>query len=526
MSFNLATILHESAAAHPNHSALWFGDTAITYQQLEEAAARAAGWFISQDLPHGSRVAMQLPNSPELITLYFGALRAGLVTVPLNPMLRPGEVAHQLADCRASLLVTAVDRAGEADLAKAAAHLPDLPLILVGDPKESRVPEGRGQVTHLADLLAHTPATTTRPTDPMDTAVIIYTSGTTGRPKGAELTHFQLYMNCTVSGERVSMGTDDVVLATLPMFHVFGLSSVLNSAIRFAASVVVLPAFDPHAALTAASERQVSLFFGVPTMFIALREAASTSGLRWPTLRFGISGGAAMPEEALRAFEEQFPNAVVLEGYGATESASAVTASGPQSRRSGSIGRPIWGVEVRIVDDKGTVLPPGAEQVGELQFRGHNVMKGYFGSPEVTAAVIRDGWFATGDLGYQDEDGYFFIVDRKKDLVVRGGYNVYPREIEEVLYRHPAVREAAVIGEPDARLGEEVVAVVTLVPGTVSDPEEIRAFVKGLVAPYKYPRRVRVITEFPKSPSGKILKRELRLGDNDSALTHEGVPHD
>ncbi|WP_158726473.1 long-chain-fatty-acid--CoA ligase [Tomitella fengzijianii] len=517
MSFNLATMLVESRNARPQAPLLHYGDTTLTNEEVDRASARIAGWLAAQGLQRGSRIAVQLPNGPEFVYCYQGALRAGLVTVPLNPLLRPGEVAHQLADSGASLLITGGDRLDDAAAARTEAGLPRLPIVSVGAPASA----GTSHVHHLVDfgeLLASQPLERPEPTDPQDTAVIIYTSGTTGRPKGAELTHFQLYMNCTIAGERVGISPDDVILGALPFFHVFGLSSVLNTALRFGSPVVLVPRFEPSAVLAEAARRAVSVFIGVPTMFIAVRQAAAAAGIDLPTLRCGISGGAPMPGRSLQDFEAQFPAAVLLEGYGSTESASVVTASrSAQDRRAGSIGKPIWGVEVRIVDESGTELPAGAANVGELHFRGHNVMKGYFRQPEKTAESLRDGWFHTGDLGYRDEDGYLYIVDRKKDLVIRGGYNIYPREVEEVLYTHPAVLEAAVYGEPDERLGEEVVAAVALRPGAQATPDEIREFVKDSVAAYKYPRRVHIVDDLPKSANGKILKRVLRRSAADGA---------
>ncbi|GAA4814865.1 long-chain-fatty-acid--CoA ligase [Tomitella cavernea] len=519
MSFNLATMLVESRIARPQAPLLYCGDTTLTNEEVDRASARVAGWLAAQGFERGSRVAVQLPNGPEFVHSYLGALRAGLVTVPLNPLLRPGEVAHQLSDSGASLLITSGDGLEGALAARVEAGLPQLPIVYVG--AAGAADENAERLVAFDELLAGEPLERPEPTAPQDTAVIIYTSGTTGRPKGAELTHFQLYMNCTIAGERVGIGPDDVILGALPFFHVFGLSSVLNTALRFGSPVVLIPRFEPSAVLAEAARHAVSVFFGVPTMFIAVRQAAAAERIDLPTLRCGISGGAPMPGRSLEDFEGQFPAAVLLEGYGSTESASVVTASrSRQDRRAGSIGKPIWGVEVRIVDESGEELPAGAANVGELHFRGHNVMKGYFRQPEKTAEVIRDGWFGTGDLGYRDEDGYLFIVDRKKDLVIRGGYNIYPREVEEVLYAHPAVLEAAVFGEPDERLGEEVVAAVALRPGAQATPDEIREFVKDSVAAYKYPRRVHIVESLPKSPNGKILKRVLRQAAADGAAAH------
>ncbi|WP_275040805.1 class I adenylate-forming enzyme family protein [Nocardiopsis salina] len=343
-----------------------------------------------------------------------------------------------------------------------------------------------------------------------DTAALIYTSGTTGRPKGAELTHVQLYMNCTVAGEQLGLRGDDVTMAVLPLFHVFGLSSVLNGAVRRGGTIVLVERFERDAVVAAMARYRCTVFAGVPTMYQELL-AADTSGADLSALRIGSCGGAPMPTEVMREVEEAFPGIVVLEGYGLSETASGTTVNtSAEERKVGSIGKPIWGVRVRVVDPEGRELPPGRENVGEIVVRGHNTMKGYWNRPEATAEVLRDGWFHTGDLGHSDEDGYFYVVDRKKDLVVRGGYNVYPREIEEVLYEHPEVTGAAVVGRPDERMGEEVVACIVLEPGSAATEDDLVAFCKERMAAYKYPREIRLMSALPTGPTGKILKKELR----------------
>jgi len=296
----------------------------------------------------------------------------------------------------------------------------------------------------------------------------------------------------------------------LPLFHVFGLSSVLNCTVRFGGTMVLVPRFEPGEVLDAVERHRATIFSGVPTMYFSLLQQDVT-GRDTSSLRAAISGGASIPGEVIRAFEEKFPGVVVLEGYGLSETASTTTFNiNAEQRRVLSIGKPIWGVEVRVVGEDGQELPPGAEHVGEIVIRGHNVMKGYYKNPEATAEAIRDGWFRTGDLGHRDADGYYFVVDRLKDLVIRGGYNVYPREVEEVLYEHPAVAEAAVVGRPDDRLGEEVVAYVAPKPGAEVDAETLSVHCKDRLAAYKYPREIHVLADLPKGPTGKILKRELR----------------
>ncbi|GII30428.1 long-chain-fatty-acid--CoA ligase [Planotetraspora mira] len=502
MSFNLATILRESRQARPDKTLCHIGDLSFTYSQVDEMSGRVAASLRGLGLEPGDRVAVHLPNLPEFLFSYFAILKAGLIMVPLNPLLHASEIAYHLEDSGARVLITFASIAEPA--AKAAGTVPTYVVTLPGDDER---PEG---TLPYAELYAAADTGEIETTDADDTAVLLYTSGTTGRPKGAELTHFQLYMNCTVGGELFGFRDDDIGLAVLPLFHVFGLSSVLNVAVRFGGTVALVPRFEVGPVVEAIERHRCTIFSGVPTMYFAMLQA-DTSGRDLASLRVGVSGGAAIPGEILRAFEEKFPGVVILEGYGLSETASTTTFNiSAEQRKVGSIGKPIWGVQTMIVDEEERPLPPGPDQVGEIVVRGHNVMKGYWNRPEDTAQVFRGGWFHTGDLAYADDDGYLFVVDRKKDLIIRGGYNVYPREVEEILYTHPAISGAAVIGRPDMRLGEEVVACVTLHPGAVVTEQEVIAFCREHLAAYKYPREIRFLDALPVGPTGKILKKELR----------------
>jgi len=505
MSFNLAIILRESANAHPDKPLIHINDLTFSYAQVDELSGRLATSLLGLGLERGDKVAVQLPNLPQFLFTYFGILKAGLVMVPLNPLLKAPEVAYHLSDSDAKVLVTFEMFAEEAF--KGAQTVEGVTTYVVNMPGNDQRPEG---TKHYDELYF---ADDTRDILPMgadDTAVLLYTSGTTGKPKGAELTHFQLYMNCTVAGQLFEFQEDDIGVGVLPLFHVFGLSSVLNVSVRYGGTVVLIPRFELEPVIEAIEKHRCTIFSGVPTMYFGLL-AMDLSGRDLSSLRVGVSGGAAIPGEVIRAVEEKLPGMVILEGYGLSESASTTTFNvNAEQRKVLSIGKPIWGVEVRVVDENEIELEPGEENVGEIVIRGHNIMKGYYKNPEATAEAFKGGWFHTGDLAYKDKDGYLFIVDRKKDLIIRGGYNVYPREVEEVLYAHPAIAEAAVIGKPDDKLGEEVVAVVTMKSGASVTPEEVIAYCKEQMAAYKYPREVRIVDALPMGPTGKILKKELR----------------
>jgi long-chain acyl-CoA synthetase len=505
MSFNLATMLREARNSHPDKPLCHIGELAFSYAQVDEISGRLASSLRGLGLQRGDKVAVQLPNLPQFLFTYFAILKAGLVMVPLNPLLRAPEVAYHLQDSDARMFVTFEMFAEEA--VKGAAQVGGVTTYVVNLPGSEQRPEG---TRHYDELYFADDTGEIEPVSADDTAVIIYTSGTTGKPKGAELTHFELFMNCTVAGDLFGFRDDDIGVAVLPLFHVFGLSSVLNVCVRFGGTLVLVPRFEPGAVIDAIERHRCTIFSGVPTMYFGLLQA-DTSGRDVSALRVAVSGGAAIPGEVIRAFEEKFPGVVILEGYGLSETASTTTFNfNAEQRKVLSIGKPIWGVEVRVVDDDDKPLAPGAGNVGEIVIRGHNVMKAYYKNPEATAEAFRGGWFHTGDLAYVDDDGYLFIVDRKKDLIIRGGFNVYPREVEEVLFAHPAVAEAAVIGTPDQRLGEEVAAYVVPKPGATVTPEEVAVYCKERLAAYKYPRDIRIADELPKGPTGKILKEELR----------------
>jgi long-chain acyl-CoA synthetase len=490
---NLAKNLTDTTRAHAGRVAVRVDNAAMTYRALDEASARVAGLLHERGITPGDRVGIMMPNVAEVPVVYYGVLRAGGVVVPMNPLLKGREVAYYLGDSGAGLIFA---WHAFTDQARGGAEQAGADLIVVDG-------------VSFPDLLASvTPDFQVAHRDDQDTAVILYTSGTTGHPKGAALTHGNLISNTEVSrNDIVQAGPDDVIFGGLPLFHVFGQTVALNVAVAAGACLTLLPRFDAAHALRIIAGHGVSVFEGVPTMYVALLHQPDRADYDTSALRMCISGGAALPVEVLRGFEEAF-GVPVLEGYGLSETSPVASFNHPgRERKPGSIGTPIRDVRMLVVDEAGDEVALGS--VGEIVIRGPNVMKGYWQRVEATAEAIRDGWFHTGDLARVDEDGYFYIVDRKKDLIIRGGYNVYPREIEEVLYEHPAVAEAAVIGLPHEALGEEVAAAVALKPGVTITADELRDYVKGQVAAYKYPRHVWIVDALPKGATGKIQKRDI-----------------
>jgi long-chain acyl-CoA synthetase len=509
MDFNLAVMLRESARRAPDATALILGEDTTSYAELDELSDRVAASLTAAGLAAGDRVGLQLPNIPEFVIAYFGVLKAGGVVVPMNVLLKAPEIEFQLRDCGAGALITYGPFLGEAAKAADAAAVGSLYVVNHSGGSEPGV-------DFRALLAGDRPEPQLAALSPADPAVIIYTSGTTGTPKGAVLSHFTLYMNADASGRLFEFHDGDVVVTALPLFHVFGLSSIMNICILLGGAMALVPRFDAAVVLELIQRDRATVFEGVPTMFVALLQAPGLDGYDLSSLRVAVSGGAPLPAEVIDSFERRF-GVTILEGYGLTETSSTTTFNiSATERKVYSVGKPIWGVSVQIWDGDGRPLPAGPDHVGEIVVRGPNVMTGYHGNPEATARAFSGGWFHTGDLGYLDADGFLFIVDRIKDLIIRGGYNVYPREVEEVLYAHPAVAEAAVIGVADPRLGEEVHAIVAVKAGQPVTQAQLVDFVKQRVASYKYPRTVEFRDSLPKSATGKILKKELRVSRADA----------
>jgi long-chain acyl-CoA synthetase len=519
-ALNLASLVEHPTRLTPERVALTYRDTHLTYAELDARASQVAGGLRALGVGPGDHVALSCPNLPWFPIAYFGILKAGAVVVPLNVLLKPREIAYHLKDSDAQLLLVFE---GTADLpmgamAKAACdEVGDVTLVVMtANPAAPSPIEGArtlGQVMH-----GQPQQVGAQRRRPDDTAVILYTSGTTGHPKGAELTHANMLLNAIASRDMMlpasKGGLDqDVELITLPLFHSTAQTCQMNMSLYGGFRMVLLPRFEPAVVLETMHREKVGFWIGVPTMFWTLlkhieKEQVDPRPIA-EHLRLCISGGAPMPVEVMRTFERTF-GVRVLEGYGLSET-SPVACFNQVHRPSkpGTVGQPIFGVEVRCVDEQGRPVPTGER--GEVIIRGPNVMKGYYKRGEATDEAMRRGWFHTGDIGTLDADGYLAIVDRKKDMILRGGFNVYPRELEEVMMTHPAVSLVAVVGVPDERLGEEVKAFVVLKPGTSVAEDELIAWCRERFAAYKYPRQIEFRDTLPVGPTGKILKRALKV---------------
>ncbi|MBV9208710.1 MAG: long-chain fatty acid--CoA ligase [Actinobacteria bacterium] len=512
---NLAVLLEDSARNVPDRVAVACGPTRLTYAELDAKASQVAGALAARGIGPGDRVALSCPNLPYFPVVYYGILKAGATVVPLNILLTEREIAYHLDDsaakayfCYEGTADLAVGRAGRAafDRARSCEYF----VLLTADPgaiSPSPDTETLAEFTH-----GQSAAFAAAATSETDTAVILYTSGTTGQPKGAELTHSGVVHNALLANRLFGLHPHDVHLLVLPLFHSFGQIVQMNAGFAARATIVLLPRFDAATVLELMQAEQVTFFAGVPTMYHALLNCEETGRFDIDkvaaTMRIAVSGGAALPVELMRRFEERFA-VPILEGYGLSETSPVATFNRTdRPRRPGSIGLPVWGVEVRIVRDDGSQADVG--EPGEIAIRGHNVMKGYFRRPEATAGAIDAvGWFRTGDIGTRDADGYLYVVDRKKDMIIRGGFNVYPRELEEVLLTHPEVSLAAVVGVPHPSHGEEVKAFVVRAPGAELTEAGLIAWCRQNMAAYKYPRLVEFRDTLPMTATGKILKREL-----------------
>lgn len=518
--FNLVSVLEDSVRERPDKEAIIFDPIRLTYSQLNALASQFANALTNMGIKKGDKVALTCPNLPYFPIVWFGILKAGAVMVPLSVLLRPREIAYHLKDsdsvayfCFEGTPELPMGQSGwegfnQVDSCKHYVSIPTAP----GGPSPI---EG---VKTMHELTAEcAPEFPTVQCNPDDTALIIYTSGTTGQPKGAELSHSNLQMNCMVASQLFESTDEDVSIAVLPLFHSFGVS-VMDSTMYGGGTLLLQVRFEAGAVLKAIQDHGVTLFAGVPTMYWELLNYPESDDIDFnkikDTLRMCVSGGAALPVEVLKGFEKKY-DVAILEGYGLSETSPTATFNrADRPRKVGSIGLPIWGVEVKIMDDDMNEMPVGER--GEIVIRGHNVMKGYYKRHQANEEAFRGGWFHSGDIGTMDEEGYFYIVDRVKDMIIRGGFNVYPRELEEVLLTHPEISLAAVIGVPSDVHGEEIKAYVVPKPDTTPDPDEIKAWCKNEMAAYKYPRMIEVVESLPLGPTGKILKLELRKMDEEA----------
>ena len=511
---NLSVILEDSAKRYPNKTAYIFGDTEFSFAQINGAANQIANGLRAKGIQRGDKVALNCLNLPYFPMAYFGILKAGATVVPLSVLLKKDEVAYHLRDSDAKacicfegtpeLPMAQINHAGFS-MVDACEHF----LVITAKPTDPSPIEGAETLGML--MAGQAPVTETAQTGAEDTAVIVYTSGTTGRPKGAELTHSNLMFNAILSTNVFNTGKEDMQLIVLPMFHIFAMTTLMNAGIYKGATSVLLPRFDAATVLGLMQKHKISLFAGVPTMYWGLVNYESADfdfKAIADNLRICVSGGASLPVKVLEDFEAKY-NVQILEGYGMSEGAPVVTFNQTEiGRKTGSIGTPVWGVEVKIVDENGDEMPVGEK--GELIYRGHNVMKGYYNKPEANAKTLKNGWLHSGDVAIKDEDGFFYIVDRTKDMIIRGGLNVYPREVEEVMMNHEAVSMVAVIGVPDEKMGEEIKAYVVLKDGKSVSEGDLQTWTKEKIAAYKYPREIEFIEQLPQSATGKILKKELR----------------
>ena len=512
---NLSIFLEDSARRYPDREAVVLGDTRLTYAQVNGAANQVANLLVSRGIRPGDKVALSCPNLPYFPILYYGILKAGAVVVPLNVLLKGREIAYHLGDSEAKAYFCFQ---GTADLPMGTeghagfeqADGCEQFFMVTADPAAASPVEGTETLGQA--LKDQSPVFESVQTQETDGAVILYTSGTTGQPKGAELSHSNLVMNALTCNRLFgSRPAGDTHLLTLPLFHSFGSSVQMNAGFSNAATLVLVPRFDAKQVVDLMQKEDITFFAGVPTMYWGLLGALTDDvdvDRIAANLRISVCGGASLPVEIIKSFKERF-HVQILEGYGLSETSPVATFSDPDREpRPGSIGFPIWGVECKLIDPEWKTIE-GADEVGEIAMRGHNIMKGYYNRPEATAEVMKDGWFRSGDLARRDEDGYYYIVDRAKDMIIRGGYNVYPREIEEVLMTHEAVSLAAVVGIPDESHGEEIKAFIILNDGATVTEDELRGWAKEQMANYKYPRVIEFAPTLPMTATGKILKREL-----------------
>ncbi|MFJ7649308.1 fatty acid--CoA ligase family protein [Lysinibacillus sp. NPDC097279] len=511
---NLVSCVRQQAAEQPEKIAYHFMGKDTTYGEFEQTIGRFAQGLQDLGVQKGDHVAFLLGNTPHYLIALYATMRLGATAIPVNPIYTPDEISYILrnGDVKAVIALDALLPLVEVGVQA----FPEVVTFVVCETtpdvaeKVAALSEAAKARTHLFSQVIARASGSLEPVNVAedDTAIILYTSGTTGNPKGAMLSHGNVYSNARDVSTYLGYRADDRIIATLPVFHVFALTVVVNAPLISGATVLLAPRFSPSEIFALAKEQQATVFAGVPTMYNFLYLLPEGKPEDFSTIRLAISGGASLPVALLHNFEQKF-NVRVSEGYGLSE-ASPVTCFNPldRERKAGSIGTSINNVENRVVDINGREVPVG--EVGELVVRGPNVMKGYYKMPEETAMAIRDGWLFTGDLAKVDDEGYFYIVDRKKDMIIVGGYNVYPREVEEVLFAHDNIVEAAVVGYPDLNFGEAVHAYIVLKEESASTADDILAYCAKHMVKYKVPKVIEILDELPKNTTGKILRRSLK----------------
>jgi long-chain acyl-CoA synthetase len=547
---NLVTNVESTATAHPEETAIHYDGTASSYEAFWSRTGAFAAGLAEAGIESGDRVGVYLPNLPQFVIAFHGALRAGAVVVPMNPQYKSREIDHLLSDSGAEVVVTLSDLVPVVEQVREGTAVEHV--VSVGGDAEGATPFGEF-------LVEAAPEVVERADD--DVAVQPYTSGTTGRPKGVLLTHENLASNARMAMDLVPGGitTDDRSLGVLPLFHIYGMTVVMNTSLFAGAAYYPLPEWDAPTALGLIESAELTIMQGVPAMYNVVINQPNVDGFDLSSLRFVNSGGSSLPVEVLRRFEARF-GIELYEGYGLTETSPVTHFNSPDARRVGSIGQPLPGVDSMVVDgefepveriEEGPVDEDGTDLdaiTGEVVIAGPNVMAGYHDRPEANEGAFteRDGkrWFHTGDVGYWDEDGFFYIVDREKHVIVTGGYNVYPREVEELLFEHPNVADAAVVGVPDERRGETVKAFVVPTSAASGDPsgeeadsdsattpdsdvtgDELREYCLDNLAEYKHPREVAFVEELPRTTTGKVQKFELREredGEGAAGSEHDG----
>ena len=513
---NLSIALETNAHRIPDNIAIISGDKRFSYKEINNLSNKVSNLILDLGIKPGQSIALQCPNIYFFPIIYYGILKMGGIVVPLSILLKKNEIAHILSDSNTKLLFfyegdKSLNIAKEAiEAIKKCSELVHSVLIENEDNSNFKSPPSKKFSLLMNNASSQFEYTNTNSDQ---TAVIIYTSGTTGKPKGAELTHSNLAWNARITIDLFGFKKGDIGLTVLPLFHIFGQNCIMNASIFAGITNVLLKRFEPDNVIRLIYKKKVSIFAGVPTMFWGLlnelksfdKEKISLLKRHW---RIALSGGAAMPVELLNDFEKIY-EIPIFEGYGMSEASPLVTYNSPgYKRKIGSVGLPLWGVNVRVVDDNLIEVPN--YEVGQIIFRGHNVMKGYFNNKEATKKAIKKGWMHSGDLGYKDNEGYFFIVDRLNDVIIRGGTNIYPREIEEEIIKHPKISLVAVVGVPDERLGEEIKAYLVLKKEQKLSKTEFKLWITKKLAANKYPREIEIIKELPMNATGKIIKRKLR----------------